>query len=96
MVNITENYHNTFESSLRSYLSERELIDLMLPECDDVEQKWEQIVTSYMPDALRNFGDYPDAVLAWMMYIGMFQMFPRHAECAVQIWLLHATEKNGV
>ena len=71
MVNIIENYHNTFESSLRSYLSERELIDLMLPECDDVEQKWEQIVASFMPDALREFGDYPDAVLAWMMYIGM-------------------------
>ena len=71
MVNIVENYHNTFESSLRSYLSERELIDLMLPECDDVEQKWEQIVASFMPDALMKFGYYPDAVLAWMMYIGM-------------------------
>ena len=71
MVNIVENYHDTFESTLRSYLSERDLIDPVLPECDDVEQKWEQIATSFMPDALREFGDYPDAVLAWMMYIGM-------------------------
>ena len=71
MVNIVENYHDTFESTLRSYLSERDLIDPILPECDDVEQKWEQIATSFMPDALREFGDYPDAVLAWMIYIGM-------------------------
>lgn len=71
MVNIVEKYHDTFESTLRSYLSERDLIDPILPECDDVEQKWEQIATSFMPDALREFGDYPDAVLAWMIYIGM-------------------------
>ena len=71
MVNIVEKYHDTFESTLRSYLSERDLIDPVLPECDDVEQKWEQIATSFMPDALREFGDYPDAVLAWMMYLGM-------------------------
>ena len=71
MINIVENYHDTFESTLRSYLSERDLIDPVLPECDDVEQKWEQIATSFMPDALREFGDYPDAVLAWMIYIGM-------------------------
>ena len=71
MVNIVENYHDTFESTLRSYLSERGLIDPVLPECDDVEQKWEQIATSFLPDALREFGDYPDAVLAWMIYLGM-------------------------
>ena len=39
MVNIVEKYHDTFESTLRSYLSERDLIDPVLPECDDVEQK---------------------------------------------------------
>ena len=46
-------------------------VDERLPECPDVEEKWEEIAKSYIPDGIREFQDYPSASLGWMMYIGM-------------------------
>ena len=42
-----------------------------MPECPDVEDKWEEIAKAYIPDGIREFQDYPSASLGWMMYIGM-------------------------
>ena len=42
-----------------------------MPECPDVEEKWEEIAKSYIPDGIREFQDFPSASLGWMMYIGM-------------------------
>ena len=65
------------EIAIASYADEmsQELLDFMidarLPECPDVEEKWEQIAKAYIPDGIKEFNDFPSASLGWMMYIGM-------------------------
>ena len=56
---------------LHQYLLSVKEIDARLPECPDVEEKWEQIAEAYIPDGIREFNDFPSASLGWMMYIGM-------------------------
>ena len=46
-------------------------VDDKLPQCQDVEEKWELIAQSYLPDGIREFTAYPTTFLGWMMYIGM-------------------------
>ncbi len=46
-------------------------VDERMPECPDVEEKWEEIAKAYIPDGIREFQDFPSASLGWMMYIGM-------------------------
>ena len=64
-----------FEMQLRSdlhrYLLSIDEVDRQLPDCPDVEEKWESIATAYIPDGAREFADYPVVSLGWMMYIGM-------------------------
>lgn len=45
-------------------------VDERLPECPDVEEKWEEIAKAYIPDGIREFQNFPSASLGWMMYIG--------------------------
>ena len=58
-------------SDLQQYLLSMNEIDERLPECPDVEEKWETIANAYIPDGVREFQNYPLASLGWMMYIGM-------------------------
>ena len=66
---------NEFEDKLHEdvhqFLLSMKEIDERLPECPDVEEKWEPIAKAYIPDGIREFQDYPSASLGWMMYIGM-------------------------
>jgi len=66
---------DTFEKQLRQdllqYLLSKGEVDQRLPECPDVEGKWETIAKAYLPDGIREFNNYPSASLGWMMYIGM-------------------------
>lgn len=65
----------TFEANiqqdLHQYIISQKEIDEHLPDCPDVEEKWEQIAKAYLPDGIREFRDYPTSSLGWMMYIGM-------------------------
>jgi len=56
---------------LHQFLLSMNEVDECLPECPDVEEKWEEIAKAYIPDGIREFQDYPSASLGWMMYIGM-------------------------
>lgn len=67
MNNFEEQIHN----DLKQYLLSVNEIDQRLPECPDIEGKWEAIANAYIPDGVREFQDYPLASLGWMMYIGM-------------------------
>ena len=66
---------NDFEELIRrdlqQYLLNEGEIDERLPECPDVEGKWETIADAYIPDGVREFQHYPLASLGWMMYLGM-------------------------
>lgn len=66
---------NQFEDILHHDLHEFLLsineVDKHLPECPDLENKWEEIAQSYIQDGIREFNNYPTVSLGWMMYIGM-------------------------
>ena len=66
-----EQFEETIHQDLYSYLLSLKEIDERLPECPDIEEKWEQILKAYLPDGIKEFNNYPTASLGWMMYIGM-------------------------
>ena len=66
-----ENFEEELRKDLHQFLLSMREVDERLPECPDVEEKWEEIAKSYIPDGIREFQDYPSASLGWMMYIGM-------------------------
>ena len=64
-------FEQELHQDLHQFLQSMKEIDARLPECPDVEEKWEQIAKAYIPDGIREFNDFPSASLGWMMYIGM-------------------------
>ena len=64
-------FEEQLHQDLHQFLQSMTEIDARLPECPDVEEKWEQIAKAYIPDGIREFNDFPSASLGWMMYIGM-------------------------
>lgn len=66
-----ENLEETLRKDLHQFLLSMKEVDEKLPECPDVEDKWEEIAKAYIPDGIREFQNFPLASLGWMMYIGM-------------------------
>lgn len=59
------------KKDLYDYLLAQEEIDERMPDAPDIEEKWEEIAQAYMPDGIREYTQYPNVSLGWMMYIGM-------------------------
>ena len=68
---LMEQFEEQLHQDLHQFLQSMKVVDERLPECPDVEEKWEQIAKAYIPDGIREFNDFPSASLGWMMYIGM-------------------------
>ncbi len=68
---MNDHFEQQLHQDLHQYLLSLKEVDDHLPECPDVEEKWEEIVKAYLPDGIREFNAYPTASLGWMMYIGM-------------------------
>lgn len=66
-----EKLEEKIKEDLHRFLVRKQAVDERLPQCPDVEEKWESIARAYLPDGIREFQDYPVASLGWMMYIGM-------------------------
>ena len=64
-------FEDKLHQDLHQFLLSMNEIDARLPECPDVEEKWESIAKAYIPDGIREFQEFPSASLGWMMYIGM-------------------------
>ena len=61
-----------FRDDLHQFLLSVDMIDERLPEAPDLEELWQPIAQSYMPDAIREFnGEYPPVAFGWIMYVGM-------------------------
>lgn len=60
-----------FKEDLYQYLTSIHCIDEHLPEAPDLEELWPKIGESYLPDAIREFSQYPTVSLGWIMYVGM-------------------------
>ena len=63
-----ENFEEILRKDLHQFLLSMKEVDERLPECPDVEEKWEEIAKAYVPDGIREFQDFPSASLGWMMY----------------------------
>lgn len=66
-----ENFEEKVKKDLHQYLVKMERVDEKLPECPDVEELWPGVERAYMPDAVREFTDYPIVSLGWIMFVGM-------------------------
>lgn len=65
------NLENLIQQDLHQYLLSQNEVDQRLPEAPDIDEKWDSISSSYLPDGVREFKQYPTVSLGWMMYIGM-------------------------
>ena len=54
-----DKFEEQLHQDLHQFLQSMKEIDARLPECPDVEEKWEQIVKAYIPDGIREFNDFP-------------------------------------
>lgn len=68
---IMEIIEQIVRDDLQNYLAGKGLIDKKVAECPDVEKMWRPIAESYIQDGVREFKDYPEVSLGWMMFIGM-------------------------
>ena len=64
-------FEDKLHKDLHQFLLSMNEIDVRMPECPDVEEKWESIAKAYIPDGIREFQEFPSASLGWMMYIGL-------------------------
>ena len=60
-----------FRNDLHNYLLSIGKVDERLPEAPDIEELWQKIGESYLPDGMREFNAYPTVSLGWMMFVGM-------------------------
>lgn len=71
----TEEFEKRVGAELRGFLTRTGVLDERVPECPDVEERWEAILHSYLPDGVREFAGYPVVSLGWMMFVGMAMAF---------------------
>ena len=64
-------FEQQLHQDLHQFLLSMKEVDERLPECPDVEEKWEPVAKAYIPDGIREFQDFPSVSLGWVMYIGM-------------------------
>ena len=64
-------FEDRLYNDLHGYLCANGEVDKRMPECPDVEDKWQQIAKAYLPDGIREFNGYPTVSLGWMVYVGM-------------------------
>ena len=57
-----KNFEEQLRKDLHQFLLSMKEVDERLPECPDVEEKWEEIAKAYIPDGIREFQDFPSAV----------------------------------
>ena len=65
-----EKFEEQLRNDLHQFLQSLNEVDERMPECPDVEDKWEEIAKAYIPDGIREFQAYPSASLGWMMLSG--------------------------
>ena len=104
-----ELFEDQLRQDLHQFLQSMKEIDARLPECPDVEDKWEPIARAYIPDGIKEFNDFPSASLGWMMYIGMaiasehrtrnqrgFQCLRFLSASTLPVWSRYAVEQDGL
>ena len=52
-----EEFEEKLHQDLHQFLLSMKEVDERMPECPDVEGKWEEIAKAYIPDGIREFQD---------------------------------------
>ncbi len=68
---IAKKFEEKVREDLTSFLQYKGALDQHVPECPDVEEKWAMIGRAYLPDASKEFQEYPVVSLGWIMFVGM-------------------------
>ena len=55
-----ESFEEQLRKDLHQFLLSMKEVDERMPECPDVEDKWEEIAKAYIPDGIREFQDMRD------------------------------------
>ena len=105
----TTNFETIFKDDLYQYLLSRNEVDEQLPEAPDLDEVWQKIAEAYMPDAIREFPNYPTVALGWIMYVGMavakywdedWELYSKvenlYAYLREKVLLLNAEEANAL
>ena len=66
-----DRYEEALAEALAEFLQAKGQMDEPKPKAPDIEEKWEAIAQSYIPDGAREFNGYPTVSLGWMAFIGM-------------------------
>ncbi|MBO5849477.1 MAG: hypothetical protein J6R17_09780 [Bacteroidales bacterium] len=66
-----ENFGDKLKVLLLQYLRQEGVVGERFPICQDVEDKWQNILSAYMPDGVREYNEYPMVSLGWIMFVGM-------------------------
>ena len=66
-----ENFGDKLKVLLLQYLRQEGAVGERFPICQDVEDKWENILNAYMPDGVREYNEYPMVSLGWIVFVGM-------------------------
>ena len=61
------NLEQLFRTDLHNYLLSVGKVDERLPEAPDIEELWQKIGESYLPDGMREFNAYPTVSLGCRM-----------------------------
>lgn len=64
-------FKEKLQTDLYQYLLEKKEIDEQTLIAPELEEKWEAITKSYLPDGVSEYRKFPTVSLGWMMYIGM-------------------------
>lgn len=70
-MNTSSDFERLFRDNLSTYLQGLNEVDSHLPEAPDIETLWSRVGESYLPDAMREFNEFPTVALGWAMYVGM-------------------------
>lgn len=68
---LNKSIEQMFHDDLHRYLVSAGRVDEHFPDAPDIEAHWPMIGKSYLPDAVREYNDYPSVAFGWMMFIGM-------------------------
>lgn len=74
---ILEIFEKNLQNNLIKFCSEKKrpdgntYLDGKLLESEDINAKWNDIIESYLADAIKEIAQYPNVSVGWAMYLGM-------------------------
>ncbi len=84
-----DNYETSLTKELVKLCTGWGRLDGQLLASQDLDEKWESIAQSYLPDGIREIARYPTVSLGWMMYVGLAA-----AHCWDQDWTVYGGLPN--